>query len=195
MAKIDTGLASLILVAKHYKITADMRQLERAYVLEEGSVDTFGFYIPHKSIVNHLSVNVNRRPALCADCIAVRTGKSNCIASVCLKHCRDSLVAPSGIDHRNHFQRLFVSNPSPLYHHRCHPESLLHLACHHSAPVDQYFRAENFSEIFQEIAQHHWIIDYIPSYLEYLDHRLKRISLRTVWAETTLLAASGMTID
>lgn len=40
MAKIDTGLASLILVAKHYKITADMRQLERAYVLEEGSVDT-----------------------------------------------------------------------------------------------------------------------------------------------------------
>lgn len=40
MAKIDTGLASLILVAKHYKITADMRQMERAYVLEEGSVDT-----------------------------------------------------------------------------------------------------------------------------------------------------------
>lgn len=40
MTKIDTGLACLILVAKHYKITADMRQLERAYVLEEGSVDT-----------------------------------------------------------------------------------------------------------------------------------------------------------
>ena len=40
MTKIDTGLACLILIAKHYKITADMRQLERAYVLEEGSVDT-----------------------------------------------------------------------------------------------------------------------------------------------------------
>ncbi len=40
MTKIDTGLACLILVARHYKITADMRQLERAYVLEEGSVDT-----------------------------------------------------------------------------------------------------------------------------------------------------------
>ena len=41
MAKnIDTGLASLISIAKYYNITADYRQLERAYVLEEGLVDS-----------------------------------------------------------------------------------------------------------------------------------------------------------
>ena len=40
MAKqIDTGLAALISIAKYYSITADYRQLERAYVLEEGRVD------------------------------------------------------------------------------------------------------------------------------------------------------------
>ena len=40
MAKnIDTGLAALISIAKYYNITADYRQLERAYVLEEGLVD------------------------------------------------------------------------------------------------------------------------------------------------------------
>ncbi len=36
---IDTGLASLVAIAKYYNIPADYRQLERAYVLEEGSVD------------------------------------------------------------------------------------------------------------------------------------------------------------
>lgn len=36
---IDTGLACLIAIAKYYNIPADYRQLERAYVLEEGSVD------------------------------------------------------------------------------------------------------------------------------------------------------------
>ena len=36
---IDTGLASLIAIAKYYNIPADYRQLERAYVLEEGSLD------------------------------------------------------------------------------------------------------------------------------------------------------------
>ena len=40
MAKIDTGLASLVVVAGHYKIPADLHQLERAYITEEGSVDT-----------------------------------------------------------------------------------------------------------------------------------------------------------
>lgn len=40
MPKVDTGLASLVLIAKHYKIAVDMRQMERAYVLESGSVDT-----------------------------------------------------------------------------------------------------------------------------------------------------------
>ncbi len=40
MAKnIDTGLASLISIAKYYNIPAEYRQLERAYVLEEGNVD------------------------------------------------------------------------------------------------------------------------------------------------------------
>ncbi|MBR1647627.1 MAG: type I secretion system permease/ATPase [Selenomonadaceae bacterium] len=36
---IDTGIACLIAIAKYYNIPADYRQLERAYVLEEGSVD------------------------------------------------------------------------------------------------------------------------------------------------------------
>ncbi len=36
---IDTGLACLIAIAKYYNIPADYRQLERAYVLDEGSVD------------------------------------------------------------------------------------------------------------------------------------------------------------
>lgn len=40
MAKIDTGLASLVAVAGYYKIPADLRQLERAYIMEEGTVDT-----------------------------------------------------------------------------------------------------------------------------------------------------------
>ena len=35
----DTGLLALISIAKYYSITADYRQLERAYVLEEGLVD------------------------------------------------------------------------------------------------------------------------------------------------------------
>ncbi|MCI6172009.1 MAG: type I secretion system permease/ATPase [Selenomonas bovis] len=38
--RIDTGLACLTAVAKYHKIPTDMRQLERAYVLEEGAVDT-----------------------------------------------------------------------------------------------------------------------------------------------------------
>ena len=36
---IDTGIACLIAIAKYYNIPADYRQLERAYVLKEGSVD------------------------------------------------------------------------------------------------------------------------------------------------------------
>ena len=36
---IDTGIACLIAIAKYYNIPADYRQLERAYVLQEGSVD------------------------------------------------------------------------------------------------------------------------------------------------------------
>lgn len=40
MQNIDTGLASLVIVAKYYNIPAEMHQLERAYVLEKGAVDT-----------------------------------------------------------------------------------------------------------------------------------------------------------
>ena len=36
---IDTGLACLVAIAKYFNIPADYRQLERAYVLSEGSVD------------------------------------------------------------------------------------------------------------------------------------------------------------
>ena len=40
MQNVDTGLSSLIIVAKHFSIPADIRQLERAYALEKGVVDT-----------------------------------------------------------------------------------------------------------------------------------------------------------
>lgn len=40
MAQIDTALACLSVVAKFHKIPTDMRQLERAYIVEGGSVDT-----------------------------------------------------------------------------------------------------------------------------------------------------------
>lgn len=36
---IDTGIACLISIAKYYNVPAEYRQLERAYVLQEGSVD------------------------------------------------------------------------------------------------------------------------------------------------------------
>lgn len=36
---VDTGIACLISIAKYYNIPAEYRQLERAYVLQEGSVD------------------------------------------------------------------------------------------------------------------------------------------------------------
>ena len=37
---MDTGLASLSVIAARYKIPIDMRQMERAYVTESGTVDT-----------------------------------------------------------------------------------------------------------------------------------------------------------
>lgn len=40
MQKVDTGLSSLVSIAKHFKIPADLNQLMRAYALEEGAVDT-----------------------------------------------------------------------------------------------------------------------------------------------------------
>lgn len=40
MQTIDTGLGSLIIVAKHFGIPADIRQLERAYALEKGNIDS-----------------------------------------------------------------------------------------------------------------------------------------------------------
>lgn len=40
MQTIDTGLSSLIIIAKHFGIPADIRQLERAYALEKGNIDT-----------------------------------------------------------------------------------------------------------------------------------------------------------
>lgn len=40
MQNIDTGLSSLIIVAKHFGIPADIRQLERAYALEKGHIDS-----------------------------------------------------------------------------------------------------------------------------------------------------------
>lgn len=40
MQNIDTGLSSLIIVARHFGIPADIRQLERAYALEKGPIDS-----------------------------------------------------------------------------------------------------------------------------------------------------------
>lgn len=40
MQRIDTGLHCLIGIAKHFGIPADLRQLERAYALDKGSIDT-----------------------------------------------------------------------------------------------------------------------------------------------------------
>jgi len=37
---IDTGLYALVTIARHYSIPADMQQLERAYSLEKGALDT-----------------------------------------------------------------------------------------------------------------------------------------------------------
>ena len=42
MRKIDTGLASLVRVASHFSIPADLHQLERAYALDKGNVNTVG---------------------------------------------------------------------------------------------------------------------------------------------------------
>lgn len=40
--RIDSGLACLVHIANHFSIPADIRQLERAYVLDAGSVDLMG---------------------------------------------------------------------------------------------------------------------------------------------------------
>lgn len=40
MAKIDSALACLVQIAGHFSIPADMRQLERAYIVDENGVDT-----------------------------------------------------------------------------------------------------------------------------------------------------------
>lgn len=40
MQKIDTGLHSLVFVVKHFGLPADVHQLERAYSLEKGNMDT-----------------------------------------------------------------------------------------------------------------------------------------------------------
>lgn len=40
MQQIDTGLASLIAVARYFNIPAEYHQLERAYILEAGTIDT-----------------------------------------------------------------------------------------------------------------------------------------------------------
>ena len=40
MQKVDTALSCLVYIAAHFSIPADMRQLERAYILDENPVDT-----------------------------------------------------------------------------------------------------------------------------------------------------------
>lgn len=42
MQRIDTGLCSLVFAAKHFGVPADLHQLERAYALDKGTVDTTG---------------------------------------------------------------------------------------------------------------------------------------------------------
>jgi len=40
MAKVDTALACLVQIAAHFSIPADLTQLERAYIVDSGGVDT-----------------------------------------------------------------------------------------------------------------------------------------------------------
>ena len=40
MAKIDTGLACLVQIARHFSIPADYHQLERAYIVDERGADS-----------------------------------------------------------------------------------------------------------------------------------------------------------
>ena len=40
MPKIDTALCCLVRIASHFSIPADLRQLERAYIVDENPVDT-----------------------------------------------------------------------------------------------------------------------------------------------------------
>lgn len=40
MQRMDTGLSSLVFAARHFGIPADLHQLERAYALDKGAVDT-----------------------------------------------------------------------------------------------------------------------------------------------------------
>ena len=88
----------------------------------------------------------------------------------------------------------------------CH---FLHLAGYGTSSVYEDFRPPDRSEISGELLQFFRIVHHVASYLEYLylAHNVlrisscqqpysdSRISLMIVWADTTLFAASGMTMD
>lgn len=50
MAQIDTALACLVQIAAHFSIPADMQQLERAYIVDEGAVDSVTLLMAAKDI-------------------------------------------------------------------------------------------------------------------------------------------------
>ena len=57
MENVDTGLSSLVIVAKHFGIPAELKQLERAYVLDKGKINTVGLLRAAKDLklkVRHL---------------------------------------------------------------------------------------------------------------------------------------------
>ena len=57
MENVDTGLSSLVIVAKHFGIPAELKQLERAYVLDKGKINTVSLLRAAKDLklkVRHL---------------------------------------------------------------------------------------------------------------------------------------------
>ena len=61
--------------------------------------------------------------------------------------------------------------------------------------MHKHLHARHGCEILDELLQQLRIIDNIAAYLNNLYHSDFKISFRTVWAETTRFAASGITSD
>ena len=61
--------------------------------------------------------------------------------------------------------------------------------------MHQNLHSGHFGKVPGKLLQKFRVVYDVSSYLYYFDHSSLRISLRMVWAETTLFAASGITID
>ena len=99
------------------------------------------------------------------------------VASLGLKKSGDVLVAPSGINHRDHLESLLIGHPSTLDHLRHHTHALLHLARHDSAPMHEYLHPRHGGKIPDKLPQKHRIVNYISTYLYNFYHILTLDSL------------------